>query len=363
MNLTQFRKRTPGYYKSGVCVYLTAAPGRGKTTTVLASVDVIGDAMGFPKGTFGFKLINGANVSLQDFNGYLIPRNSSDSERAHCEWTAPDWYKTDEGKYLDEYPNGGILFIDEADKMEADLKKIAGEGAESGRFGPHLLPPGWVVWMAGNRATDRSGSTKEFDHLINRRLEIPITDDIDSWVEWAFKNDIDPTIITFAKQNINIIYSDGVPEKQGPWCTPRSLVKCAKVLQAFATPDGKLPVDPLAVGDAAGTIGHGAAAQLFATIRLAAELPELSEIIAFPKDTKLPGKPDAQMLVCYNLASRVDEDNVEPLVQYIERMPKEFGVTFIKAAVTKTPMLVETKTIAQWCTRNASIMQAIADAR
>ena len=35
--------------------------------------------------------------------------------------------------------------------MDTDLKKIIGEAALSGRLGPHFIPEGWVIWMAGNR--------------------------------------------------------------------------------------------------------------------------------------------------------------------------------------------------------------------
>jgi hypothetical protein len=80
------------------------------------------------------------------------------------------------------------LFVDEADKMETDAKEIVGEGCLSGRFGPHQLPPGWIVWMAGNRAGDRSGSTKELVHLINRRREIDVTDDLESLLNWMNEN-------------------------------------------------------------------------------------------------------------------------------------------------------------------------------
>ena len=33
--------------------------------------------------------------------------------------------------------------------------------------------------FAGNRMSDRSGSTRELDHLINRRIRIEVTDDVE----------------------------------------------------------------------------------------------------------------------------------------------------------------------------------------
>jgi hypothetical protein len=103
----------------------------------------------------------------------------------------------------------GVIFIDEADKMDIDVKKVVGEMALSGRCGPHKLPDGWVVWMAGNRAGDRSGSTKELDHLINRRDEIDVTDDLASWEMWCIKRGVHHTIIAFGVGNPHIVFPDG----------------------------------------------------------------------------------------------------------------------------------------------------------
>lgn len=107
-------------------------------------------------------------------------------------------------------------------------------------------------------------------------------------------------------------------------------------------------------------IGHGAAAQYFAFVRLEREMPKYEEIIANPGKVKVPDKPDAQMLVCYNLAHRVTKDDAAPVIQYIERMPKEFAVTFASAACKRAPMLVMAPAFQKWAMANSSLMAQIA---
>jgi hypothetical protein len=46
----------------------------------------------------------------------------------------PFFWRTDDGKRLEEY-DGGIIFVDELDKMDTDVKKCIGEAALSGRSG------------------------------------------------------------------------------------------------------------------------------------------------------------------------------------------------------------------------------------
>ena len=351
MNLNTFLRLSTSFYKSGKSIYLRSGPGRGKTTTVEAAVPMIAQNIGR---NLGIVTVSGPNLQPGDTVGFGIPKHNPDGT-SDMVFTRPFFWKTDEGKYLEEY-EGGIIFIDEADKMDVDLKKVVGEMALSGRCGPHKLPDGWVVWMAGNRAGDRSGSTKELDHLINRRYEIDITDDIAGWEQWAIKNRVHHSIIAFAVSNPAIVFPDGAPEKQGPFCTPRSLVSVGEVLVTLGGNTGELPTDTDAVEVAAAGIGQAAAAQLFATIRLESELPRIETILGNPSAAKIPGAPDAQMLCCYKLASLADDKTLAPFITYVERLPADFAVTFAKSLCSRNPMFVAKPPMLDWAKRNSAIM-------
>lgn len=353
ITLSEFLADSPKLYATGKCFYLKSAPGRGKTSTVLNAVDVIARATGK---TIGINVISGPLLNPPDSIGFgYLDRKEEFTEML---FSKPFWWRTRDGKKLEEY-DGGIIFVDEADKMDVDIKKCIGEAALSGRLGPHDLPPGWVVWMAGNREGDRSGSTRELDHLINRRFEVDIKDDFSAWEAWALKNNISSETITFAQQNPHIVFPDKLPERQGPFCTPRSLAATDEVIKAFADPEGKVPTEGSIVSYVAGGIGEAAAAQLFAFFRLGQEMEPLDKIIAEPTSARIPEKPDAQMLVCYSLAARVSNDNADPIIKYIERMPKEFALTFARAACNRDYKLAITPAFRAWTSRNSTLMTAI----
>jgi hypothetical protein len=350
MNLTTLARELPFVYQSGKCLYLRSGPGRGKTTTIIDSIPNIAAATGK---NLGISIISGPLLTPSDAVGYLVPTKVED--RIESKYTQPFWWVTSEGKRLEEY-DGGVIFIDEADKMDIDVKKVVGEMALSGRCGPHKLPKGWVVWMAGNRAGDRSGSTKELDHLINRRDEIDITDDLASWETWCIKRGVHHTIVAFGVSNPHIVFPDGPPEKQGPFCTPRSLVEAGDLLVTLSGNATELRTDDTAVEFTAGMVGNAAAAQLFATIRLESETPKLETIIANPTGAKIPGAPDAQMLTCYKLASLATDATLAPIVTYMQRLPADFAVTFAKSLVTRIPAFGAKPPMIDWCIKNASLM-------
>lgn len=355
MKLSDIAKLTTTWYLSGKCFYLRSAPGRGKTTLIRDTIPRLSAELGK---RLGFVLINGPLLTPADAVGYLVPDRKPNGT-VESSYTSPFWWRTEEGDRLEEY-EGGIIFIDEADKMDVDVKKVVGEMALSGRCGPHQLPPGWVVWMAGNRQGDRSGSTKELDHLINRRGEIDVTDDLKGWEEWAIKHNVSPTFIAFAVSNPQVVFPQELPKEQGPFCTPRSLVAVSELLTTFAGKGNKIPTHDLAVEMAAAFIGQAAAAQLFATIKLEAELPDVDAVINNPTTCKTPKTPDAQMLVCYKLASLTDKNNARPIITYVERLPADFAATYAKAAVMRWPMLAAEPAMLEWCRRNSGLMSILA---
>jgi len=351
MKLSDITSRAPGWYASGKCIYLKSAPGRGKTETVTSVPKLLEKR--FSGKRFGLVVINGGCFTLTNATGYLWPEER-EGEGRYSQFTRPDWWITSEGYPLESY-DGGIIFIDEWDKMDIESKKITGEAALSGRLASHKLPPGWVVWGAGNRSQDRSGSTKELDHLINRRREIEVQDDMVSLLEWGARNRLMPETLTFIEANPQVVF-EPLPEKQGPWCTPRGIASVDKYLQLMAEERGAVPTDALTIEEVSGDIGPGAAAQYFAMIRLGMEMPKYEDIMKNPAGVKVPAKIDAQMLVSHSLAARVSSEDAGKVLQYVDRMPKEFAVTFARSATQRDPGLVNSKAFMMWVGANSSLI-------
>lgn len=332
-------------------------PGRGKSSFIKQMVRKMSRLTGVE---WGLSTTFIATSNPMTMMGYDMPQKRiSDGKLVSC-FIDPFWMTTD--REWGERPMSsfqrGIWLLDEWDKGEADVKKLSAEGFLNGRVGPHWLPEGWLVMACSNRAKDRSGSTKNYDFIINRREEIHVSDDLDSLNRWMDLNNIHPTIKTFVARNPQIVFQD-LPELQGPWPTPRSIMMAAGELEALSGKPGELALDATANELCTGIIGTAATAQLFATIRLQDQMPEFADIMKNPTTCKIPKGLDAQMLVCYHLAALVEEEHLASAITYIERMPSEFSIVFVKAASGRNQDFVLTKAFGDWSIKNAAILAAV----
>jgi hypothetical protein len=349
-----------------ISTHLESPPGVGKSDFVDDLVAWLNKRDG--EGTWGLATCFLATFTPTDLLGYMVPTkvtNPDGTQSLASVFTTPSWMMTQPSK---EYPHGrhintfqrGIVFLDEWSQADGDTKKAAAQLKLKGQVGPHKLHDGIAVISAGNRKDDRSGVTKEFDFVINREQRISIHPDFQSWENWAVAHGVMPLTIAFAQQNPQIVFEDKVPTEQGPWTTPRSLCMVDKLLQVkMARNGGEIPETPEVSEQLMGIMGAGAA-QYMSYIKIQREMPKYAEIVKNPGGVKVPNKPDAQMLVCYQLAHDVKEKDAGPVIEYIERLPKEFAVTFATTACRKNVNLVSTPAFDKWARNNSSLMAAIA---
>lgn len=364
----ELRKRMPALIKWGGAVEIMSSPGRGKSTFIEG---VYEDMSRDEPGQWGLVVENIARYTPVDLNGFMVPKFYPNEPGKHpdAQFTRPAWARTRCGRSIWDFPKG-ILFLDEFGQGDVDVKKGFAGLLLDKRMGPWTLPPGWVVWAASNFASDRSGVTKSLDFIINRRLEVQIQDDLESLETWLLDNGVHPLITAFAHQNPDVVFTDGVPDKQGPWMTPRTLVMASKLLGALATDQEKLVVDSGAITLVSGLVGEGAATKLMAFLKTYDLLPTYTEVLADPAKAKCPGKdrPDAAMTIAYALGAKVKVDDAAKVIAYMDRLPKEYGVVFAKVACRKPPEgdgrhIVNTKAMGEWMRANPSLVAAVSAAR
>jgi hypothetical protein len=365
-------RRAQGYH-------LVSGPGIGKSDTVEQAVIELARHLQEPVGLHVFMM---ATIGSADVKGFMMPFKDA-AGVLQTTFSTPPWYPTRantvvyepngtrhaEGCWQGEMPVHGVLFLDEFSQAEDEVKKPAAELIYKGHVGNTHLPPGWRVLSAGNRMNDRSGVLRELMFIVNRRCLLSIDANLPAWLDWANKQHPEHRphhmTISFAQKNPDIVFKDAVPDGYDPFCTPRTLCLMDQDLCALRTDAdikaNRLPLDPVAREVAAGWIGKASAAQFYTHLKYADELPDLDDVIADPKNAKLPANRDAQMVAAYMLAHGVTDRNADSIMAYTERLNIEMQVLMVRATSAqdeRAATLFSTPRISQWLSKNKKLLIA-----
>lgn len=342
-------------------IELVSPPGVGKSDFVHWLRAYLSKRDGFEWGLFEMFL---ATYTPPDLMGYLHFEKNEDGT-ARSVFSTPAWMYDKQGRHISQFKRS-LVFMDEFGQGEGDVKRASAQLVLKGELGPHVLPEGAVVIAASNRASDRSGVTKSFDFVINRRLELHITPDVTSWLQWASENAVHPSLIAFAKLHSDAVFGGLLPKEQGPFCTPRSLVMLGTMLERIARANNptatqvNLPYEGPALAVIQGMIGVAAGQQFATMMVLQTEAPSFEEIVADPKGVRVPEAIDAQVMVTYALAHRVDDKTIEPVITYVDRLPADFALTFVNSVIARTPKIIQSPALMKWISKNNALISAVA---
>ena len=85
-------------------------------------------------------------------------------------------------------------------------------------------------------------------------------------------------------------------------------------------------------------------------------MPNLDSILLNPDSAPVPEEASARFAVTVGLARKATQANIERLMRYLKRLPKEFEVCCVRDAIRLTPAVQQTRAFVDWSVRNASVL-------
>ena len=339
-------------------VLIKSGPGQGKTSMIKQYAEEQGP-------DFGLFELNCALANQPDFMGWFyrcdeVHQDFDGNDRTieAGRYTFPYFaFDKRSGRPWFQFKRGVIVF-EEYGQTDLDLKRALGQTMLEKRVGQHPLPPEFNVVMLSNRDLDRSGVTREFDFLINRRAELNMRLDLDSFLIYGHKQGLLNMTLAFSAMPAHEVFSGNVPKDQGPWLTPRSLESMDKFMKQVIASKAQFD-DPTIITSGAGLIGSGAAQQYLTFSALRDKIPSVRQIIADPTGTPVPDSTDKQMFVVFNMADEADKKNIDQLVLYMQRLPSDMAVAFYRNALTRDKSLMSCRAFGDWAIANKQLLAVV----
>lgn len=200
---------------------------------------------------------------------------------------------------------------------------------------------------ATNDKTHNAGVVGLITSLLSRfNMILNIEADAESWIEWALRNDIDSSLISFIQMNPQYI-STFDPKNKGlvNFACPRTLENLSGLLQ--------MGLDDSEVIN--GSVGE----KMGVTFKAFYDMKDtiiryLKDIESNPTTAIIPTKADQLYFLVNILANKckAGEDYFENIMGFINRLPSEYQPCFMKSISIKYPDLQKTAIFGAWNVRN-----------
>ena len=297
------------------------------------------------------------NVPLLDFRANLfdpvdvrgIPYTRDDLSVASgtmkiTSWAPPDIFPTEE-----THGPRGLFMIDELPTAPPATQNAFLQLLLTRQVGNYKMPDGWSCLAAGNRLTDGASVYQMPSPVRNRLMHYELEPSLDAWCEWALKNEVNTTLVSFMRYRPNLLYSFKADEYAFP--TPRSWSFVDKRLRLTKNMD-----DSRLFFGIAGAVGTGPAGEFLAFAKIADKLPDIDNLIANPSSYMPSEDPAVLYALTGAVASRAKESTLENIMKLGKKIPTEFQVVLVKSILAIDKALFNQPTIQSWISDNSDVV-------
>lgn len=237
-------------------------------------------------------------------------------DKDKVEWAVPSMLPNAE-----IHGNVGILFLDEITSAVPSVSAAAYQLILDRRLGDYQVPNGWAIFAAGNRQGDRGVTYTMPSPLANRFSHYEVDVNLDDWVSWAYKHNINEKIIAFLRFRPELLFDFDPAHNPVAFPSPRSWKFAHQALIKFSESPNIL------LGTLQACVGPAAGIELKAFIDSMDQMPDLDAILR-GEDIKAPKEVDLQYAVASALVGRAirarDTDNATIIYGHILNYAKAF---------------------------------------
>ena len=239
----------------------------------------------------------------------------------HASGTHNEWLPPAEFYNLRHGVGPCVLIIEELSDAQMNMQNPMCRIILDRYAGSLKLSDQLFIVATGNRVEDRSGANRLSTKLGNRLRCLTFEEDLDDWVAWAKRSQIDDVLIKFLQFRPNLLSDFDPKKKTNP--TPRAWEKVSYIPTFEDDKDGMLFFQ-----HAAGDVGEGAATSYCGFRKIYLSLPDFTELMKTPKTYPIPTEQSVLWATVMKLTSIVSEKKTtqkmaDAICEYLLRVPPE----------------------------------------
>jgi hypothetical protein len=242
----------------------------------------------------------------------------------------------------------GILFFDElnaaAPLVQASLYQLTLDR----RVGEYVLPDGWRILAAGNRAEDASITFRMPSALSNRFVHIEFEVDFGDWNRWAVDTEIHPLVLGFLNTRRELLLDLSTTDRGFP--TPRSWEIVSDVLKQFGVTTELHDV-------LLGIVGEGASIEFSGYCENAISEERILKILEDPEKASFPRKLGDQYALISYVTSRSNEKSIrDAAAVLLSRLKPELAILLLRNILQRSPRFVSHAQVKEFMSENRDLV-------
>jgi hypothetical protein len=238
-----------------------------------------------------------------------------------------------------------VLFLDEMNSAAPAVQAAAYQLILNRKVGQYHLPDNVYIVAAGNREADKGVTYRMPAPLANRFVHLEMRVDFDDWFQWAVTNNIHKDVVGFLTFSKKDLYDFDPKSPSRSFATPRSWSFVSELIEDEL--DENTTTDLVS-----GSVGEGLAVKFMAHRKVAASMPNPTDILA-GKVKEMKAKEISAMYsltvsLCYELKEACDngdkkfDDKVNNFLRFaMDNFDTELVVMGIKLALTQYQLPID----------------------
>lgn len=195
---------------------------------------------------------------------------------------------------------------------------------------------------ATNRREDKanvSGILEPVKSRFTSIVELEVS--VDDWITWAVKHKMPNSLLSYIQWKPSML-NNFVPTRDienSP--SPRTVANVGKMINAKIK-------DSLLFEAVKGATGQAFATEFTSFLRVYKELPTVKEILADPKNCRLPSEISAKFAIMGIVLEWITIDNMGSFLTYLDRLGTEITTATMKLCSVKRPDVCKNSTYVNW---------------